>query len=273
MKTALITGGTDGIGLETARQLANKGFQVIITGRNSDRCERASQYINSKVSEAKIRTLCADFTDRKQIENAADFLNNYIRKIDVLINNAGTFETSFQLVENKYEKTFFVNHLTPFYFTYLILDILDCSTSPRIINVSSMAHAYNLPAWETINSKSAYDAYESYSWSKLANILYTFKLSNLLKHKSLTVNCLHPGVINTKLLKAGWGPIGAPLKSGAETPVFLATSDIVKTVSGKYFTNKQVSSPASSAYDSDLQDLLWTYSEEIFDINYSNKVK
>jgi len=273
MRTAVITGGTDGIGLETAGQLAKKGFQVIITGRNSDRCERASQHIKSKVTGAKIWTLCADFTERKQIEKAADFLNNYIQKIDVLINNAGTFENSFQLVENKYEKTFYVNYLAPFYFTYLILDILDCSTSPRIINVSSMAHAHKLPTWETINSKSSYNAYESYAWSKLANILFTFKLSDLLKNKSLTVNCLHPGVINTKLLKAGWGPIGTSVKAGAETSVFLATSDRVKTISGKYYVNRQIANPASSAYDTNLQDLLWAKSEEIFDINYSNKVK
>jgi len=272
MKTAVVTGGTDGIGLETAMGLAENGYQVILTGRNSSKCESASEKIKSKYSNAKIWNLCADFTNRKQIENAAFFLNNYIKKIDVLINNAGTFETDFHLIENNYEKTFFVNHLAPFYFTYLVLNILNCSTSPRIINVSSMAHASDLNL-ETINSGQYFDSYQSYAWSKLANILFTFSLSDLLKDTPITVNCLHPGVINTKLLKAGWGSIGDSVKIGAQTSLFLALSEEVKNISGKYFVNKHTANPASIAFDSTTQKALWNYSEEVFGIKYINKIK
>ena len=88
MKTAVVTGGTDGIGLETAKGLVKNGYQVILTGRNSNKCESATEKIKSKYSNAKIWSLCADFTNRKQLENAAHFLNNYIKKIDVLVNNA-----------------------------------------------------------------------------------------------------------------------------------------------------------------------------------------
>ena len=271
MKTAVVTGGTDGIGYETALALAERGYQVIITGRNADKCNRVSTQIQSEVSSAKIWNLCADFTDRKQIENAAQFLKNHIQKIDVLINNAGTFEIEYQAVEENYEKTFFVNHLAPFYFTYLVLDILNCSISPRIINVSSMAHASQLP-FDVINSEAGFDAYNSYSWSKLANILFTFKLSNLLKDKQTTVNCLHPGVINTKLLRAGWGPMGDSAKSGAKTSIYLATSEELNEVSGKYFVNRLISNPTSSAFNLALQNQLWAYSEEVFDINFNNKI-
>lgn len=272
MKTAVVTGGTDGIGLETALRLAENGYQVILTGRDSNKCEHASEKIKSQISGAKIWNLCADFTDRMQIENAATFLNNYIQKIDILVNNAGTFETNYSVVEGIYERTFFVNHLAPFYFTYLILNLLDCSTSPRIINVSSMAHASELPL-TNINSESHFDSYKAYSWSKLANILFTFKLAKLLEGKSITVNCLHPGVINTKLLKAGWGAGGDSVVSGAQTSLYLAMSEEVKNISGKYFDNKKVKNPAAIASDVKVQDALWEYSEKVFGICYADKIK
>ena len=165
-----------------------------------------------------------------------------------------------------------MNHLAPFYFTYLVLDILNRSPSPRIINVSSMAHASDLNL-ETIHSKQSFNAYQSYAWSKLANILFTFRLSDLVKDKLITVNCLHPGVINTKLLKAGWGPIGDSVKVGAQTSLFLAISDEVKEISGKCFVNKHIVNPTSIAFDSKVQKALWNYSEEVFGIKYINKVK
>jgi NAD(P)-dependent dehydrogenase (short-subunit alcohol dehydrogenase family) len=262
-KTAVVTGGTDGIGRITALRLAELGYQVIITGRSAEKCKAVNNEIKSRTGNDMIRNLCVDFTDREQIKKAGEFLTCYINKVDVVIDNAGTFENSYSLVEGKYEKTFFVNHLAHFYFNTFVFDLMMQSPDPRVVVVSSMAHASGLPL-EIINDKNHFDPYSAYSWSKLANILYTFKLAGLLKDRGITANCLHPGVINTKLLKAGWGPVGAPVETGADTSVFLATSEKVRGVTGKYFSNMREKTPAKAAFDIDLQNRLWEYSEEVF---------
>ena len=115
-KTAVVTGGTDGIGRITALRLAELGYQVIITGRSAEKCKAVNNEIKSRTGNDMIRNLCVDFTDRKQIKKAGEFLTCYINKVDVVIDNAGTFENSFVLVEGKYEKTFFVNHHAFAYF-------------------------------------------------------------------------------------------------------------------------------------------------------------
>ncbi len=263
-KTVLITGGTDGIGKATAASLAALGFEVILTGRSPGRCEEAKTQIIKATGNDKVRSLCVDFSEVEQIKKAADFLTCYIHKIDVLINNAGTFENEFHLVEGRFERTFFVNHLAHFMFDKAVFELMKGVPDARVIIVSSMAHSSSMPEpFELLHRRENFNPYSAYSHSKLANILYAFKLARLFKDSGITSNCLHPGVINTKLLRAGWGAGGGKVEYGAATSVYLATSDEVKGINGKYFVNKKISYPAAVAFDNSLQDRLWDYGEEI----------
>ena len=262
-KTIVVTGGTSGIGKKTAEILAAQGHQIIITGRNQENCTQTQQEIVAITQNQKLHRLRMDLTDRKQIENAGNFLKCYINQIDVLINNAGTFENDFQLVEAKYEKTFFVNHLAHFYFTHFVLELMRKSKDARIVNVSSMAHSDTFPL-EKINDEKHFTPYKAYAWSKLANILFSNKLARIMADKNISVNSLHPGVIDTKLLRKGWGAMGGSLEEGADTSVYLATSENVKGISGKYFINRREHEPHATALNTQVQDQLWNYSLDVF---------
>jgi NAD(P)-dependent dehydrogenase (short-subunit alcohol dehydrogenase family) len=135
----------------------------------------------------------------------------------------------------------------------------------RIINVSSMVHQSARFDLQNLQGEKFFDGYNAYGCSKLENILFTIQLSKILEGSKLTVNALHPGVVSTKLLKAamGSGSWGSSLKEGAATSVYLAISDEVKNISGKYFVNSKVRTPSADALDPVIQDKLWEASEKL----------
>jgi NAD(P)-dependent dehydrogenase (short-subunit alcohol dehydrogenase family) len=128
-----------------------------------------------------------------------------------------------------------------------------------------MAHSWANIDFENLNGEKYYNGEEAYALSKLCNILFTYKLSRFLKEKKITVNALHPGVIGTKLLRAGWGMGGAPIEKGAETSLYLAASDEVENVSGKYFSDKHMQKSSAISYDENLQEQLWKMSDEMIE--------
>ncbi len=140
----------------------------------------------------------------------------------------------------------------------------------RIINVSSMAHASKMD-FDNLIKPAKYDGHRAYSLSRLCSIYFTIELSEGLKYKNITVNCLHPGVINTKLLRAGWGGIGgffgSGLSKGAKTSVYLAVSKEVESITGKYFSDSKIAKPRDIAYDKDARAKLWRLSEELINRN------
>lgn len=136
----------------------------------------------------------------------------------------------------------------------------------RIINVSSMAHSSEMD-FENLIKPAKYDGHRAYSLSKLCVIYFTLELSERLKDKNITVNCLHPGVINTKLLRAGWGGFGKFFSrgaaEGAETTVYLATAGEAENITGKYFSDSKPVKPHPAAYDINSRKKLWRLSEEL----------
>ncbi|HXG37384.1 MAG TPA: SDR family oxidoreductase [Bacteroidota bacterium] len=267
-KTILITGSTDGIGKETALELAAMGHKVIVHGRSSQRAEDAANDIRKKSGNATIETVVADFTSLRQVRAmAADVIKRFPR-LDVLINNAGVYMKERTLTEDGYETTFQVNHLAHFLLTHLLLDLLKQSAPSRIINVSSMAHNNAKLSFDNLQGEKRYGGYGAYACSKLENILFTYELAERLEGTGVTVNCLHPGVIATKLLRAGFGGFGGSgVKKGAETIVFLATSPKGATVTGKYFVNKEVADSSLASHDRSLRKALWELSERLVGIS------
>lgn len=267
-KIVLITGSTDGIGKQTAIELAQKGATVLIHGRSLKRGKAVIEEIIRQTNNSKIDLFISDFSSLKQVKKLAEEIKAKYDRLDILINNAGVYMKKRIVAEDGHEMTFQINYLAHFLLTNLLLDLLRHSIPSRIINVSSMAHASSID-FNDLQSEKNYSAYGAYALSKLANILFTLWLAELLKSTGITVNCLHPGVINTKLLREGFGSFGRNLKAGAKIPVFLASSKDVDDVTGKFYVSgfkglipKEGPAP-EIAYNKDVQDKLWEISNKL----------
>jgi len=261
-KTVLITGSTDGIGKQAALELAKMGARIFIHGRNGKRCQHTISFLKNHGINAQMEYFCADLSDFKQVRRMADDVLNNTDRLDVLINNAGIFEKERKLSKDGFEMTFAVNHLAYFLLTGLLLDLLKDSSPARIVNVSSMAHSSNID-FTNLQGEKHYSGREAYGLSKLANILFTFSLAEILMDSNVTVNCLHPGVISTKLLHAGFSFGGDSWEEGAKTSVYLASSKEVTGISGKYFNNCRITKPAAVSNDKSIQEKLWDISEKL----------
>ncbi|MCD6091216.1 MAG: SDR family NAD(P)-dependent oxidoreductase [Bacteroidales bacterium] len=262
----LITGATDGIGKQTALELAQLGHTLFIHGRNNERLAETKEWILSQVPEATIETFKADFASLEQVKNLATNFLSKGKPLDILINNAGVFEKQLGYSEDGFERTFAINYLAPFYLTLLLLPHLKTQPFAKIINIASDAQAYSID-FKVLNAEKGYNAYNAYELSKLGNILFTFKLARELNEKSITVNALHPGVISTKILHDGWGMGGGSWHSGAATSVFLATSSASNHSTGNYYVNKQKAKASPAAYLLENQDKLWEISLKMCEIN------
>jgi len=260
LKKIMITGATDGIGRETAKKLADKGHNLIIHGRSRSKVDRTIRELKNINPDPDYFAARADLSSQKEVIELSDKLNQEHQKLNVLINNAGTYQKYLQLTEDGIEKTLAVNYHSHFILTLLLIDLIKKAEDARIINVSSMVHAPHIDI-EDIWEPEYFDGSSAYSDSKLCNILFTFKLADIMGDEA-AVNCLHPGVINTKLLKRGWGGGGRSTAKGAETSVYLAAADEASEYSGSYFVNKKKKEPSRAAHDKELQDELWQKSIE-----------
>lgn len=261
-KTILITGATDGIGKQTALELAKMGHEIIVHGRDKIRGDKVTADIKNSSLNEKVHYINADFTKFNQIKEFAIEVKNRFSNLDVLLNNAGVFENDRIILPNGLERTFMINHMAPFTLTNLLMDLIKNTKDSRIINVSSIAQAGTMD-FDNLNGEKYFDAYNAYALSKLENVLFTYKLHRDLKKDGPTINCLHPGVISTKLLHAGWGIGGGSLTQGASTSIYLANSVEVEDISGKYFVNSQQRKSSAISYDLKIQDRLWEISKEI----------
>ena len=269
----LITGGTSGLGFYTALKLAeDHSNKILLIGSNSSKGFKAAKKIVSITKNNNISYLEADLSSIRQISLLAKNLMS--EKFDILINNAGALY--FKRVESidKIEKTFALNHLSYFALTNLLLKNKNIKAGGRIINVASGAHKGIDIDFEDLEAQKNYNGWFVYKKSKLCNILFTRKLSELTSNKNITVNCLHPGFVKTEFGKNNSGVLGLIIKllmnlfaikleDGAKTILYLAKSKDVKDVSGKYFYKSKILEPSSYARNQDSADLLWDESIKI----------
>jgi NAD(P)-dependent dehydrogenase (short-subunit alcohol dehydrogenase family) len=259
-KIILVTGATDGIGRETARELAMMEATVIVHGRNAARVESAIEELPRSAGSSKLETAVADFSSLKQVRQLAGRIAGRFPRVDVLINNAGVFMRNRVLSEDGFEMTFAVNHLAHFLLTNLLLPLLKKGTAARIITVSSAVHSSAALDFENLNAEKHFDAHGAYALSKLANILFSKELAVRLEGSGITSNALHPGVINTKMLREAFNMSGASVKEGAATSVYLASSPAVEGVTGKYFIHKREARAAPIADNASLRERFWNAS-------------
>jgi len=262
-KTILITGATDGIGQATAHQLAAQGHRVLLHGRNPARGQAALTQIQNATGNAHLEYFNADLASLRQVRQLAADVQAKHSRLDVLLLNAGVIAPKRTLSEDGFELTFAVNHLAYFLLTHLLLEMLKQSAPARVVVVASQVHHSGQINFNDLQLERGYSGPKAYSNSKLANVLFANELAARLAGTGVTVNSLHPGVINTKLLRAGWGGGGASVETGAATSVYLATSAAVEGVTGKYFSNQQESTPSAASRNPALQKQLWDVSAQM----------
>ena len=233
----LVTGSTDGIGRETALELARLGARVIIHGRDPARVADAYEELRGASEVEPPTPVVADFSSLAQVRALAAELTQRDLPIEALINNAGVYMKRRELSADGIELTLAVNHFAHVLLTHLLLAGPSGQALTRIINLSSIAHSRAAIDLEDIeNTRAAYDDYQAYATSKFANVLFTVELARRLRDRRVLVNAVHPGVVSTKLLKTGFDMRGPDsLGKGARTSVMLAISPEYGHISGAYF--------------------------------------
>ena len=176
-KHCLVTGGTAGIGLATARELVRKGASVTIVGRDSARGESAVAAIRAATGRDTIDFVAADLSDQRRLRAFATAFRERRPKLDVLINNAGGLFGRRRLSADGIEMTFALNHLNYFLLTHLLLPSLRAAAPSTIVNVASEAHRGVSLHFDNLQGEVRYNRWLAYKRSKLANLMFTYELS------------------------------------------------------------------------------------------------
>ena len=278
-KHVAITGPTAGIGRWTALDLARRGAQLTLLCRNCDKAEALHQDIVATGGVAP-SIIIMDMADLNSVREAAKEILANGRPLDVLLNNAGIVNTSRRETVDGFEETLAVNHFAPFLLTGLLLPSLRHSPDARIVNVASDAHSFvKSMGFDDMQAQQGYKTFREYGRSKLANILFTRSLARRLQGESITVNCLHPGAVATSLGSQNQGVLSKVLplllkpffrspQRGAQTSIYLCTSDDVADVSGAYFANCKQAKAKPWARDDDAAERLWEYTEQCVGFQY-----
>ena len=272
-KTCLVTGATAGIGQRIALELAHTGANVVLAGRNPDKCAATADYIREESRNPNVEYLVADLSSQDQVRRLAAEFKQQHQRLDVLVNNAGAMYLRRKNSVDGIEMTFALNHLSYFLLTNLLLDILTASAPARVVNVASGAHKGAWLNLEDAHDPRRYIGFRAYSRSKLCNILFTYELDRRLKGTGVTANALHPGLVATNFLSdnGSFGRFlnfflrirGISIAAGAMTPVYAASSPEMEGVSGRYLVKKQAVRSSQRSYDESLAADLWELSTNL----------
>ena len=269
--TAVVTGANAGIGLETARGLAARGYHVVLLCRNPDRAAAAKSDIEGTVPGASLEIVLGDLGLQSDVRRAAKEIEQSLDHLDVLVNNAGIQLRKLTRTSEGHDMLLAVNHLGPFLLTNLLLPLLQASAPSRIVNVASDAHRMGKLRLDVLDHPRGYGliGMPGYGETKLMNILFTRDLARRLDGTGVTVNSVHPGSVNTNLgdppkaIKALLRPFFRSAEEGAVTSLFVATDPSLDGVTGRYFANGKLAENKLSkqAQDDELAAELWRRSE------------
>lgn len=277
-RVCLVTGASNGIGKAAAIKLAKMGASLVLLCRDRDLGETAMAEISLRSGNDDIDLLLADLGSLRQVREAAAAFLDSGRPLHVLVNNAGAIHMEFGVTEDGIETTFAVNHLGHFLLTNMLLGRMRESGPARIVNVSSEAHKIGYGdgriAFDDLMGERQYGGWKAYGQSKLANILFTRELARRLNAAEVTANALHPGVVASQFgrnNRTGWMPYLQALyrpfcrsnEKGADTAVWLAATPEIEGVTGKYFKDRKIRTPAPQACNDDDAARLWRVSEEL----------
>lgn len=279
-KTILITGATGGIGKATAIALAKLGHTIIIHGRNMNKLKQLQEEIKASTGNSKIDILVADMFLLSEVRNMADEFKQKYNRLDVLINNAGgIMSKTRETTSEGFEKTLAMNLFAPFLLTGLLLSSLKQSPEARVINVSSNSHKLNAkPDFDDLQLEKNYNPLTAYGNAKLFLIWISQHLTIELKKQgieNITVNTMHPGAVASNFgVSSNLGsvlnfvaklarPLFKTVEQGADTIIYLASSNDVKNISGQYFVNRKQEKVSNKYYTATNEKIVWDYCEKV----------
>src|SRR6266487_4772655 len=277
-KVVMVTGANSGIGKAASLALAKMGATVVMVARSKEKGEAARSEIIRKSQNNAVDLLLADLSSLESVRHlVAEFRKKY-SKLHILINNAGLFNQRRRVTADGYENTFATNYLAPFLLTNLQLDLLKASVPSRIINVSSVGHYNGHINFDDLNLENDYGGWKAYGQSKLALVLFTHELAKKLQGTGVTVNAVHPGTVATNIWSRPLGPVGfimalpklfmASPKRGAETIVYLASSDDARDLNGEYLEKLKVKKSSDESYDEQVAQRLWDISAKLTHLSW-----
>lgn len=272
-KLALITGANSGIGLATAEELAKKNYDLILWCRSQRKGEEARAHLQALAPNVRMELVVADLGNLVAVRQAAQELVSKYSRLDVLINNAGYIPESVTFTPDGIETTFYASHLGHFVLTQTLRPLLEKGNDPRIVTVSSMAHA--MGDANRFFTKHNANTMSTYGDAKLANILFTMGLRTHYANTGIRAYTLHPGVVRTgfglntgwffrTLVKLGSWVMISPNK-GAQTSVYLASTPTADIPNGLYFDKCKPRSTANKTITDANAEALWQRSQAILD--------
>jgi NAD(P)-dependent dehydrogenase (short-subunit alcohol dehydrogenase family) len=272
-KVVVITGATSGIGQVAAEKLAGMGARIVQVARDQSRGQAALARLHEIAPGVAHSIHYANLSRIAEMKRLGFEIASAEPRIDVLINNAGALFNSRQLTEDGLEYTFATNHMAYFVLTNVLRERLLASTPARVVSTSSHAHKGARLDFDDLQAAKDYGGFKMYGRSKLCNILFTRELARRWNGSGVTANCLHPGFVATRFGDQSGGFFASAVRvaktfaispeKGAETIVYLASSDEVAGVSGEYFYKCQRSTPTREATDDASAKRLWEESAKL----------
>jgi NAD(P)-dependent dehydrogenase (short-subunit alcohol dehydrogenase family) len=271
-KVAVVTGASSGIGLQIALGLARRGFRVVMLCRDVENGKAAQRWLQQEAPGSRTELILADLSSMRNVRAAAASLRAYFKHLDVLINNAGVFTPQRLATTEGHERMFAVNYLAPFLLTLELLPLLRRAPRGRIINIGSASSdraRADCGDWQARHGSML----RAYGRSKLALLLFTVELARRLHNTNIVVNCVHPGVVATKIgavggvvgwLWRGLRPFLSSSRRGAEVALKLALApDMAPTWAdwtGQYVKRYGIARPNPLAIDQEQALRLWARS-------------
>jgi NAD(P)-dependent dehydrogenase (short-subunit alcohol dehydrogenase family) len=281
-KCCLITGATSGVGYAAARRIAQGGGNLVLINRSAQKGERIKTELQDDFG-VDVDLIQADFSNLKQVREAAELILKRYPHVDVLINNAGLHNTRRVLTSDGFETVFCVNHLASFLLTRMLLDRLIASAPARIIQVNSQGHRFGgLDLNDLDWQRRRYRGLQGYGASKTAQLLTVWELADRLQGTGVTINAMHPGAVATNIgMNNGWlyrfyqRYLLFPLLKGAdisaEAIYYLAAAPEMADVNGKFFNQTIEEKPAAHALDRVLGRQVWMISEQMTELQDSER--
>jgi NAD(P)-dependent dehydrogenase (short-subunit alcohol dehydrogenase family) len=291
-RIAVVTGATSGLGLETARVLAENGATVVLAGRDQAKTSAAVGAIRASRPAAVVETAELDLTSLESVRVTAAALTARFPKLDLLINNAGVMMPPYSLTKDGFELQFGTNHLGHFALTGLLMSSLLAAPGSRVVTVSSNGHRAGRMNFADLQSAKHYQKAAAYGRSKLANLMFTYELQRRLAAARAHTSALaaHPGTARTDLTRHLSGVVQAAMSprfallnswgvqdgSMGALPTLRAATD-PDAIGGTYygpdgpfqFTGYPVVVTSSvRSHNREAQRRLWVESEQLTGVSY-----